>query len=56
LVIFAFQDSDRASFLKLFEDCNNVDIIAPGSLLQIDFPKFNGVLRSIIPALGGKKK
>jgi hypothetical protein len=56
LVIFAFQDSDRDSFLKLFEDCNNVDIIAPGSLLQIDFPKFNGVLRSILPSLEGKKK
>lgn len=56
LVIFAFQESDRDSFVKLFEDCNNVDVISPGSSSQIDFPRFNAVLRSILPALDGKKK
>jgi SIR2-like domain len=56
LVIFAFQESDKDSFLKVFEDFNNVDIIAPGPSSQIDFAKFNGVLRSILPTLDGKKK
>jgi SIR2-like domain len=56
LVIFAFQESDKDSFLKVFEDFNNVDIIAPAPTSQIDFPKFNAVLRSILPALAEKKK
>jgi hypothetical protein len=56
LVVFAFEDTDREAFLKMFEDYNNVDIIAPGTLLRIDFARFNGVLRSILPALDGKKK
>lgn len=56
LVIFAFQESDKDSFIKVFEDFNNVDIIAPGPTSQIDFPKFNGMLRSILPALAEKKK
>jgi hypothetical protein len=56
LVIFAFQAPDRDSFSKLFRDHNNVDIIEPGSLLRIDFPKFNEVLRGILPVFNGKKK
>jgi hypothetical protein len=56
LVVFAFEDTNREAFLKMFEDYNNVDIIAPGTLLRIDFARFNGVLRSILPALDGKKK
>ena len=56
LVVFSFEDADRDSFLKIFEDFNNVDIITPGTLLRIDFAKFNGVLRSILPVFDGKKK
>jgi len=56
LVTFAFNDADRATYFKRFDGCNNVDIIAPGTLPNIDFSKFNEVLRSILPALDGKKK
>jgi len=56
LVAFAFNDADRETYLKRFDGCNNVDIIAPGTLTNIDFDKFNEVLRSILPALDGKKK
>ena len=33
-----------------------IGIIAPGPAKNIDFARFNGVLRSILPALGGKTK
>jgi hypothetical protein len=56
LVAFAFEDADRETFLKRFDGYNNVDIIAPGTLTNLDFAKFNEVLRSILPELGGKKK
>lgn len=56
LVAFAFNDADRETYVKRFDGFNNVDIIAPGALTNIDFAKFNGVLRSILPALDGKKK
>jgi hypothetical protein len=56
LVTFAFNDADRETYLKRFDGFNNVDIIAPGALTNLDFAKFNGVLRDILPALDGKKK
>ena len=56
LVAFAFSDADRETFLKRFDGCNNVDIIAPGTLTNIDFARFNGVLRSVLPHSDGKKK
>ena len=56
LVAFAFNDTDRETYLERFDGCNNVDIIAPGTLTNIDFARFNGLLRSILPALGEKKK
>jgi hypothetical protein len=56
LVAFAFSDADRDTYLKRFDGCNNVDIIAPGTLTNIDFAKFNGMLRSILPVLDGKRK
>ena len=56
LFAFAFNDVDRDTYRTRFDGFNNVDIIAPGSLTNIDFAKFNEVLRSILPALGGKKK
>jgi hypothetical protein len=56
LVAFAFNDTDREIYLERFAGCNNVDIIAPGSLTNIGFVGFNEVLRSILPAFDGKKK
>jgi hypothetical protein len=56
LVIFAFEDSDKDSFQKIFEDYNNVDIIAPGTLIRIDFATFNETLRKVLPAFYGQKK
>ncbi len=56
LVAFAFKDADRETFLERFDGYNNVDIIAPGTLTNIDFAKFNGVLRGILPGLAEKKK
>ena len=56
LVAFAFNDADREEFLERFDGYNNVDIIAPGTLINIDFAKFNEMLRSILPELDGKKK
>jgi hypothetical protein len=56
LVVFAFNDADRDTYRKRFDGYNNVDIIASGTLTNIDFAKFNGVLESILPALGEKKK
>jgi len=56
VVAFAFNDADRETYLKRFDGCNNVDIIAPSNLTNLDFAKFNGVLRDILPALDGKKK
>lgn len=56
LVAFAFNDADRETYLKRFDGCNNVDIIAAPALTNIDFAKFNEVLRSILPTLDGNKK
>jgi hypothetical protein len=56
LVTFAFNDADRETYLKRFDGCNNVDIIVSGPPTNLDFAKFNGVLRDILPALDGKKK
>lgn len=56
LVAFAFSDTDRETLLKRFDGYNNVDIIAPSPAKHIDFARFNGVLRSILPALVGKAK
>lgn len=56
LVAFAFSETDRDVLLERFDGSNNVDIIAPGPGKNIDFARFNGVLRSILPALGGKTK
>ena len=56
LVAFAFKDADRDAFLKRFDGCNNVDIIAPGTLPNIDFARFNELLRSVLPETDGKKK
>jgi hypothetical protein len=56
LVAFAFNDTDRETYLKRFDGCNNVDIVAAGALTNIDFAKFNGVLQSILPTLDGNKK
>jgi hypothetical protein len=56
LVAFAFSDAGRDRFLERFDGYNNVEIIAPGTLTEIDFPKFNEVLRSVLPELDGKKK
>jgi len=56
LVTFAFNDADRETYLKRFDGCNNVDIIATGPPTNLDFAKFNGVLRDILPALDAKKK
>ena len=56
LVAFAFNDADRETYLKRFDGCNNVEIVAPGTLTNVDFARFNGVLRSVLPVLGGKEK
>jgi hypothetical protein len=56
LVAFAFSDADRATFLKRFDGYNNVEIIAPGAAANIDFARFNEVLRSALPCIDGKKK
>jgi len=56
LVAFAFSDADQEKYLARFERYNNVDIIAPNTLGSIEFPKFNEVLRSILPALEEQKK
>ncbi len=56
LVAFAFSDAGRETFLKRFDGYNNVDIIAPGTLPNIDFAKFNEMLGSLLPGLNGKKK
>ena len=56
LVVFAFSDADRATFLKRFDGYNNVEIIAPGAAANIDFSRFNEVLRSALPCIDGKKK
>jgi hypothetical protein len=56
LVAFAFNDADRQTFLQRFDGYNNVEIVSPGALPNMDFAKFNEVLRSILLALDGKKK
>jgi SIR2-like domain len=56
LVTFAFSDKDREMLIKLFDGCNNVDIVSPGPGENLDFPRFNGLLRSILPAVNGKTK
>jgi SIR2-like domain len=56
LIAFAFQDSDRDCLLKVFDGYNNVDIIAPGSHVYTDFPRFNDTLRSVLPVFSGKTK
>jgi hypothetical protein len=56
LVAFAFNDTDRDTFLTRFDGCNNVDIVAPGPATNLDFSRFNGVLQSVLPTLNGNKK
>ena len=56
LVGFAFEDKDRDALLKTFDGYNNVDIIAPGTHVRTDFPRFNDTLRSVLPVLAGKTK
>ena len=56
LVTFAFSEKDRETLIKLFDGCNNVDIISPDPGNNLDFARFNGLLRSILPALDGKTK
>lgn len=56
LIAFAFNDADRDTFIKRFKDDNNVEIIAPGTLTNIGFTKFNEVLRGTLPLFGEKKK
>ncbi len=56
LVAFAFSETDRESLLERFDGSNNVDIIAPGSATNIDFVRFNAVLRSILPDFNEKTK
>ena len=56
LVAFAYNDADRDTYRTRFDGFNNVDIISPGTLTNIDFAKFNGLLRSILPALVERKK
>jgi len=56
LVAFAFSETDRETLLERFDNSNNVDIIAPEPARNIDFARFNEVLRSILPALAAKTK
>jgi len=51
LIAFAFNDADRETFETRFEGYNNVDVIAPDQNAQIDFPLFNGLLRSCLPEI-----
>lgn len=54
LVVFAFKEADRDALELRFSGYNNVEIIAPGKLMKIDFARFNALLRGILPALDGK--
>lgn len=55
LIAFAFNDADRQAFETRFDGYNNVDVIAPDENAQIDFPAFNGLLRSCLPELRAGK-
>lgn len=49
LVAFAFNEADRDSFTAKFDGHNNVDIVAPPPDEQIDFQRFNTIIRAFLP-------
>ncbi len=55
LMVFAFNDADRQTFVTRFDGYNNVDIIAPDENAHIDFAAFNALLQSCLPKTQAKK-
>jgi len=51
LIAFAFNDADRRAFANRFDANNNVDIVAPRAGEQIDFQRFNKLLREVLPRM-----
>jgi hypothetical protein len=51
LVAFAFNDADRVAFTDKFESNNNVDIAAPHGGQEINFERFNALLRAVLPQM-----
>ena len=52
LVVFAFDEVAKEAYGVKFDGYNNVDIIAPPDGTQIDFEKFNEIMRSFLPKVG----
>lgn len=55
LMAFAFNEADRDAFKTKFASHNNVQIVAPGPGEQIDFLRFNDLLRGVLPQMGEYK-
>lgn len=51
LVAFAFNAADRDAFAAKFDSNNNVDIVAPPAGEEIDFQRFNDLLRGVLPRM-----
>src|SRR5215510_9786154 len=49
LVAFAFNEADRDSFAAKFDGHNNVDIVAAPPGEQIEFQRFNSIIRGFLP-------
>lgn len=54
LTVFSYGENDRDSFSAIFDGFNNVEIIAPPAGENIDFGRFNEILRGSTPRTGSK--
>jgi len=52
LIAVAYNEADRDSFVKIFNGQRNVEIISPAADAQIDFSRFNELLRGALPKWG----
>jgi hypothetical protein len=50
LIIFAYNHSSAADYRAKFAEQRNVTVIAPSAATVLDFPRFNKILSSILPA------
>ncbi len=49
VVIFAFDDTAKNSFLSMFTAFHNVDVISTGDTSLLNFEKFNEILNGVLP-------
>jgi SIR2-like domain len=52
VVAFAYGEEDRARFAEIFDGFSNLEIVSPPEGAQLDFVRFNELLRGAAPSFG----